>query len=141
MYQLIYASAAVKPFTPDELTTLLEKSREKNSKVGITGLLLYHTGSFLQVLEGPEEAVNACFKGIESDPRHTNVKVLLRDGVETPEFDEWSMGFVDSAKSAEMLEGFLDYNTETDAALLDDGLAKKTLKKFKEGSWRQCVDK
>lgn len=140
MYQLIYASAAVKPLNPEELATLLEKSRVKNSKVGITGLLLYHAGSFLQVLEGPEEAVDECFRRIEDDPRHTNVKVLLRDGVETSEFDEWSMGFVDSAKSAEMLEGFLDYNTEAEAALLDEGLAKKTLKKFKEGAWRQRVD-
>ena len=141
MLQLIYASAAVKPFTPEELKTLLEKARKKNSSVGISGMLLYHTGSFLQVLEGPEAAVKTLFKVIEKDPRHTSVRILFRDGVETPEFEDWSMGFVDTSRSAKALEGYLDYNTEADAKLLDKTRAKKTLKKFQEGTWRQLVDK
>lgn len=141
MFQLIYASAAVKPFTPEELSTLLATARKKNSAAGITGMLLYHAGSFLQVLEGSEEAITELFKVIEKDPRHTNVRVLLRDGIETPEFDEWSMGFVDTAKSAQVLEGFLDYNTEVNATLLDRTRAKKTLNMFRDGSWRQLVEK
>lgn len=141
MFQLIYASAAVKPFTPEGLSTLLAKARKKNKAVRVTGMLLYHGGSFLQVLEGPEEAVTELFKVIEKDPRHANVRVLLRDGIETPEFDEWSMGFVDTAKAAQVLEGFLDYNTEVNAALLDTTRAKKTLNMFRDGSWRQSVEK
>jgi len=140
MFQLIYASAAVKPFTPEDLSKLLARARKKNAAAGITGMLLYHARSFLQVLEGPEGAVAELFKIIDKDPRHTNVRVLFRDGIETPEFDEWSMGFVDTAKSAAVLEGFLDYNTGLNAALLDKSLAKKTLGMFRDGSWRQVVD-
>jgi hypothetical protein len=141
MLQLIYASAAVKPFTPQDLAVLLAKARTKNSSMHISGMLLYHAGSFLQVLEGPEDAITALFKVIEKDPRHTTVRVLFRDGVETGEFEEWSMGFVDTSKSAKALEGYLDYSTEADAMLVDRTRAKKTLKMFKEGAWRQLVDK
>ncbi len=141
MLQLIYASAAVKPFTPQDLAALLAKARKKNSSMDISGMLLYHAGSFLQVLEGPEDAVTALFKVIEKDPRHTTVRVLFRDGVETGEFDEWAMGFVDTSKSAKALEGYLDYNTDTSSMLLDRTRAKKTLKMFQDGAWRQLVDK
>ena len=141
MFQLIYASAAVKPFSPEDLAVLLAKARKKNSSMDISGMLLYHAGSFLQVLEGPEDAVTALFKVIEKDPRHATVRVLFRDGVETGEFEEWSMGFVDTSKSAKALEGYLDYNTEANAMLLDKTRAKRTLKKFQEGAWRQLVDK
>jgi len=141
MLQLIYASAAVKPFTPQELAALLAKSRKKNSSIDVSGMLLYHAGSFLQVLEGPDEAVTELFKVIEKDPRHTTVRVLFRDGVETGEFEEWSMGFVDTSKSVKTLEGYLDYNTQASAMLRDKTRAKKTLKMFQDGAWRQLVDK
>jgi Sensors of blue-light using FAD len=140
MLQLIYASAAVKPFSPDELKKLLDAARAKNASLGISGMLLYHAGSFLQALEGPDDAVNLLFKGIEKDPRHTNVRLLFRDGVETSEFQDWSMGFVDASKSAKTLKGFLDYNTEAKAVVLDKTRAKKTLKMFQEGAWRQLVE-
>ena len=141
MLQLIYASAAVKPFNPDELKALLDTARTKNASLGISGMLLYHAGSFLQALEGPNDAVDALFKTIAKDARHTNVRLLFRDGVETPEFRDWSMGFVDSSKSAQALKGFLDYNTEAKAVVLDKTRAKKTLKMFLDGAWRQLVEK
>ena len=68
MFQLIYASAAVKPFTPQELTVLLAKARKKNSSMDISGMLLYHAGSFLQVLEGPDDAVATAAQ--HARPRH-----------------------------------------------------------------------
>ena len=140
-FQLIYASAAVKPFTPDDLKQLLVKARIKNDVLGISGMLLYHAGSFLQALEGPADAVDALFQVIETDPRHTNVRVLFRDGVETCEFEKWSMGFVDTSQSAKALQGYLDYHSEANATLRDKTRAKKTLKMFQEGAWRQSVDR
>ena len=88
MLQLIYASAAVKPFTPQDLAELLAKARKKNDALDISGMLLCHAGSFLQVLEGPDDAITALFKIIEKDPRHTTVRVLYRDGEVTRDF--WS---------------------------------------------------
>ena len=52
MIQLIYASYATREMSNEDLIDLLEKSRQRNSRQNITGLLLYAEKKFLQVLEG-----------------------------------------------------------------------------------------
>ena len=52
IYQLVYISAANHEFTEKELHELLSKARKNNESYGITGMLLYHQGSFIQALEG-----------------------------------------------------------------------------------------
>jgi hypothetical protein len=52
LISLVYLSAAVFPFQPEDLLELLGKSQERNHKLGITGMLLFKQGNFLQVLEG-----------------------------------------------------------------------------------------
>jgi hypothetical protein len=141
MLQVIYASAAIKPFSAAELKDLLAKARKHNSAHGITGLLLYHKGSFIQVLEGPPEEVAALLASIEKDKRHHEIRLLLRDEIEANEFEDWSMGFIDLSQSAKALEGFLNYNTDVPAHLIDKTLAKKALKSFQEGVWRQRVQR
>jgi uncharacterized Fe-S cluster-containing MiaB family protein len=61
MLQVIYASAATKPFDRENLVELLKIARSKNMAADISGMLLYHSGSFLQVLEGPEQNVEELY--------------------------------------------------------------------------------
>jgi hypothetical protein len=74
---------------------MLKEANENNTKSGITGMLLYKDGQFMQVLEGPEEAVRATFRRIDKDPRHHGVMVLLKGPVEERRFPGWSMAFRD----------------------------------------------
>lgn len=71
----------------------VEKARLDNRRAGLTGMLLFHRRHFLQLLEGPETAVGNVFDRIAQDPRHTNVRVLLREVVPTRSFAAWTMGF------------------------------------------------
>ena len=57
--QTIYASAATHEMNHDELETILAKARSFNITHDITGMLIYHAGSFIQILEGPEEEVES----------------------------------------------------------------------------------
>jgi hypothetical protein len=52
MIYLVYVSSAVKPFLSSELVDLLSKSHVYNTEVGITGMLLYKDGNFMQTIEG-----------------------------------------------------------------------------------------
>ena len=52
MHQLVYVSAATHAFTKSELLELLNKARANNQRLGITGLLLFKDGDFIQLLEG-----------------------------------------------------------------------------------------
>ena len=93
LFQLLYSSSATQDFWPDDLFELVEKSRRKNAEHDLTGMLLFHEGQFLQLLEGPEPAVRACFAVVERDPRHESIEVLLTGECEQRDFPGWTMGF------------------------------------------------
>jgi hypothetical protein len=114
MITLIYASSAVRLMTQDELIELLTKAREKNQRLDITGMLLYKEGNFLQILEGPEAAVDALFNTIQQDPRHRGVIRIMRRPLETRQFAEWEMGFTQIDPSiVEKLPGYSAFLNES----------------------------
>lgn len=95
MYYLVYASSAVAPFTKDDLRALLATSRANNAELGVTGMLLYKDGNFMQALEGGELTVRDLYAKIASDPRHKGEIILLQGTTEGRQFPDWSMGFRD----------------------------------------------
>lgn len=140
MIQLIYASAATVEFTEEDLQQLLSGARQKNSDVNVTGMLVYHNGSFLQILEGEEEDVLELYDRIEKDPRHDNVRMLLRSEIEERSFGEWQMGFCDVSGNSRRNAGFIDFFRRGFRLSAADGdRAKSALMRFREGGWRQHV--
>ena len=93
MYHLAYVSAAKKEHFPDELDALLEKARKKNAQLGITGLLVFRDGHFIQILEGEQQAVQELFESIRKDDRHDNVTLIDGEPLKTRQFSDWSMDF------------------------------------------------
>ena len=57
IFYLVYVSSAVRLFATAELLKILGKFRRNNQLLGISGLLLYKDGNFIQALEGTEETV------------------------------------------------------------------------------------
>ena len=93
MLQTVYISTAQPNFANAELVSVLDASRRNNAKVGVTGLLVAGGRRFLQVLEGPEAAVEATLGRIQADPRHRALVTLSRKTVDARQFGDWSMGF------------------------------------------------
>lgn len=93
--QIIYASSATEAFSKEALSELLKKSRKKNHEAGISGILLYKDGNFLQVLEGEQSALDALIGTISRDPRHSGLLVYSKKPIEQREFPNWSMAFRD----------------------------------------------
>ena len=93
MIQLVYVSTSVKTFTNDDLFELLEKARKNNEELGITGMLLYKNGEFMQALEGDADSVHSLSAKIAKDPRHKEIQTIVDDPCKQREFADWSMGF------------------------------------------------
>ena len=93
--QIVYVSSAKASFGKPEVLELLRTSRLNNERAGLTGILLYKDGNFLQVLEGEGAAVQALFEKISADPRHGGVLRLLKSEIAAREFPDWSMAFRD----------------------------------------------
>lgn len=91
--RLVYISSAVRLMKDNELAQILQAARRHNPANGITGVLLYRDGNFIQVLEGEPAQVEATFARIERDPRHRQVLVLSRETQVARVFEHWTMGF------------------------------------------------
>ena len=94
LVRLLYASRAAQPIGEAELGAILKQSREHNPAEGLTGLLCYNDGVFIQMLEGGRDAVNGRYKRIVEDPRHKDVILLSYEEIRERQFAGWSMGQV-----------------------------------------------
>jgi len=94
LVRLLYASHAVPAIDQDALVAILRKSKANNPGVGVTGVLCFSEGIFLQVLEGGRGAVNTLYNRIAADQRHTNITLLCYDEIGERRFAGWSMGQV-----------------------------------------------
>ncbi|WP_181776401.1 BLUF domain-containing protein [Amycolatopsis pittospori] len=97
-HTLMYSSVAAFAMSDSEVDALLSRSRELNAAQEITGLLVYirldyHRAAFLQVLEGPHDAVEQTYGRIERDELHKDLTVLRRSSLEAARFRGWSMKF------------------------------------------------
>ncbi len=94
LVRLMYASRANAAPTDGDLAAILKTSREHNPAEGITGLLCFAVGVFVQVLEGGRDAVNARYKRIVEDTRHRDVVLLGYEEIAERAFPGWTMGQV-----------------------------------------------
>jgi hypothetical protein len=110
-YSLAYESQASVPLTAPDLLDLLARSRENNARSGVTGILLYRHGTFLQVLEGPRAEVDGLYATIAGDSRHHEVSTVLVEERPARRFPDWTMGFADVDGELGEVDGFNDVLT------------------------------
>jgi hypothetical protein len=90
IHQLIYMS---EPFGFDDgmLNGILSISRLNNARDGLTGALVCRRDIYLQLLEGPETAVEAAYARIKRDDRHLAIVRLVSQAVDARLFPDWAM--------------------------------------------------
>ncbi len=88
--QLIYTS---RPFGFDEtvLDNILLSARANNGRRGITGALICRADLYMQLLEGPREAVTATLARILRDDRHVELAVVHCADATERLFPDWTM--------------------------------------------------
>lgn len=93
MIQISYLSRAATPFSAGDLLALLQQCHADNTARGVTGMLFYGNGTFLQVIEGEDTVVDELVGRIARDPRHEDIRILSRKALTQREHPDWSMGF------------------------------------------------
>ena len=91
LFRVMYISRARRRMINGELADLLAGARERNQTHGITGLLIFDSGYFAQVLEGPKASIEALLANITDDPRHEEYFLVSSGAVENRYFDGWDM--------------------------------------------------
>ncbi len=97
LVRLLYASRAVDT-SPSAIEDILAQARQHNPTCGITGILCYGGGIFLQAIEGGRMAVSDLFGHIQKDPRHKDVVLLNFEEISERRFGGWTMGQVNLLK-------------------------------------------
>lgn len=93
LVRLLYASRALDT-SPDAIESILHQSRDHNPSTGVTGVLCYGGGIFLQAIEGGRMAISELYGHIQRDPRHKDVVLLQYEEISERRFSGWTMGEV-----------------------------------------------
>ncbi len=94
LVRLLYVSRAIDSQAESATESILNSAKAHNLNNGITGVLCYGGGIFLQALEGGRKQVNELYTHIVKDPRHQDVVLLAYEEIEERRFGGWTMGQV-----------------------------------------------
>ena len=89
---VIYTSNAAPHFTVRDLSDVLAASRRNNARWHLSGVLLFESGTFLQVVEGPAWPLERALERIRGDARHSGMDVLSDMETHKRYFPDWAMG-------------------------------------------------
>lgn len=130
---LIYRSKSLQNFSQTDIEKLSAKAFSNNVKLNVTGILLFDGEYFLQVLEGPSEAVNAIFKKLSNDPRHSNIVTMLHGHEGKHRFGSWGMYCVkvDDRLAKDTLRWVPKYHY-----LKEDDRVVQIIEHFVKGHWK-----
>lgn len=119
---LVYRSHVSEHVQSASLAGLVTQASFKNELSGITGILLFDGTHFFQLLEGPEDAVDALYDTISQDSRHHNVVELMRDYAHSRRFGNVGMELFDLRSHHEdvVLQAVLDKGTSKYQLTYDD---------------------
>lgn len=104
MRQILYISSAA-PGAKIDISAILATSLRNNRKEGVTGLLWTDERRFLQVLEGPDDAVQGALGRIKADGRHRGIVVLQDRTIAVREFGAWEMARRGPGDTADAFDG------------------------------------
>ncbi|MCD6061890.1 MAG: hypothetical protein K0S16_2201 [Moraxellaceae bacterium] len=93
MRAICYVSTACWQLDDSELEHLLQAARTRNREHGITGLLLYCEGSFMQYLEGPKADIAPVWDIIRADEKHNHIITLFDRTVPARLYSDWTMAY------------------------------------------------
>jgi blue light- and temperature-responsive anti-repressor len=131
---LIYRSRALRRFSQSEVDQLAAKAFARNLTLHVTGVLVFDGEHFLQVLEGPADAVEAVFDRLSRDTRHDNLVTMLCTQAARRRFGSWGMYYArtQSPYSGGTRQWLPDYHH-----LHEDDRVAQVVEYFLQGQWKQ----
>jgi hypothetical protein len=96
MIRLLYISEAAEGITEEAVTGVLKAAARNNPPLGITGLLVFGGGVFIQILEAPERAVLEKYVSVATDKRHHNCRIVYISTTNSRIFNDVSMAALEA---------------------------------------------
>ena len=111
LVRIIYCSTAAEGVDIDEFRRILTTAQKNNAARDLTGMLMFNSRIFLQVLEGDRKEVNKLYNTLEQDPRHKDLMILKYERAESRNWAEWSMSFAPASEASRSI--YLKYSVRS----------------------------
>ena len=139
MRRIHYISEFADSLSSEVIESITRVSAANNARDGITGMLMASGQLFFQLIEGPDEAVDALYDRILGDHRHRNVMVLGDErGDLQRQCPDWAMKKVDlsldTAVRSEPLKVILEVSVAQFRILRD------LVSTLERAMWRQLIE-
>lgn len=95
------------------IADIVKVSKENNANTDITGVLFFHEGRFLQIIEGEEDQLHALMDTISADPRHKDVRILIDSEEPVRSFASWKMDEIHLGKGKHFDAEYLEKITKS----------------------------
>ena len=140
LWSIVYTSSATRPLSDAELTELLVICQRLNERDGISGVLLYDDGNFMQCLEGPRDAVLATYARIRGSAQHHGIVQLVEEAIDRRSFNGWAMGLARPVKSEMLRLAAADWQSRTVATAAERPVSsgRALLMQFWQNGRRGC---
>jgi hypothetical protein len=143
MIQVTYVSHVNEPLSTKQLLALLLQCRTNNAAKGITGMLVYGNGTFLQTIEGDEDVIDPLMDEIAKDGRHEDIRQLTRRPIEQRQYADWNMGFAqvtdEGLKDVEGLKDFAADDFTFDYLSGHEPVVTSLMEHFREPHYDQLI--
>ncbi len=138
MKQIVYVSALAPGVDASVVPDIVRVAAANNSRMQVSGILLYINGSFLQIIEGEAATLDALYEKICADSRHVKQMKLGDSHIEHRQFPDWSMALADvSSADLDRIVRRNDFFARGHCFTeLDESLARSVLAEFRSGMWR-----
>ena len=139
MRRIHYISEFADSLSPEDIESITRVSAVNNARDGITGMLMASGQLFFQLIEGPDEAVDALYNRILADRRHRNVMVLGDErGDLKRQCPDWAMKKVDLSLDAAVRSEPLKVILEVSAAQFR--ILRDLVSTLERAMWRQAIE-
>jgi len=139
MRRIHYISEFADSLSPEDVESITRISAVNNARDGITGMLMASGRLFFQLIEGPDEAVDALYNRILGDHRHRNVMVLGDErGDLQRQCPEWAMKKVDLSLDAAVRSEPLKVILEVSVAQFR--ILRDLVSTLERAMWRQAIE-
>lgn len=138
--RIVYASHA-RAAAEDDIPAILAWSRRVNPGLGVTGVLCFLDGVYMQYLEGEEAELDALFASIRTDARHHDVTLLERRAVPGRAFCEWAMALLAWDDNTRNIFRSFSPGTNLDLYASDPSTSAPLVRALTRGAgWKLAID-
>jgi len=119
---LCYVSSSNSNLKAADLEELFRTTKRNNLKLNISGILIFNSGNFLQIMEGEQKSISKLYKKIGSDNKHSNLIKLIESPISERLFEDYETGFsiINDRKQSKQLEDYLNWLKAAEIKSIDN---------------------